>query len=264
MTTHSRQVNMKFPTDMNQLAHDVEDVLRDVREHVILSVEKYSMQIAFILMSITSAILVFGTVYVWCFHHPPKYNEDEKTQENKKKGQRDDVVNDKKKKVDMKDVKNDVVEDDIQSSAKKANKSPSRIPARQNSRQNGVNSGSAHRHNSSGAEDSQDDSSLDVRDRHDSDVMPEADVSFESDVSKLKPVNGGLKLNTAAASAAAAAQDMKRQDSSPRESPKPKSPKSAFLPNSQSDDVRRRKTSSSNNNNESPVKSKIPVRLQSH
>lgn len=35
-----------------------------------MSVERYSLGIAFVLMAITTAILVIGTLYVWCFHHP--------------------------------------------------------------------------------------------------------------------------------------------------------------------------------------------------
>lgn len=60
----------KFKHEVEEVLHDVEEVFNDVKEHVILSVRDFSLQIAFILMGVTSMILVIGTVYVWCFHHP--------------------------------------------------------------------------------------------------------------------------------------------------------------------------------------------------
>lgn len=55
---------------VEEVIHEVEEALNGVREHMILSVRDYSLQLAFILMTVTSVILVIGTVYVWCFHHP--------------------------------------------------------------------------------------------------------------------------------------------------------------------------------------------------
>lgn len=60
----------KFTHEVEEVLHEMEGVFHDVKEHMILSVRDYSLQIAFVLMGITSAILVIGTVYVWCFHHP--------------------------------------------------------------------------------------------------------------------------------------------------------------------------------------------------
>ncbi|XP_060566431.1 uncharacterized protein LOC132725341 [Ruditapes philippinarum] len=73
----------KFKHDVEEVFHDVEEVFHDVKEHMILSVRDFSIQIAFVLMGITSAILIIGTVYVWCFHHPkrPKKSEDSKDHE---------------------------------------------------------------------------------------------------------------------------------------------------------------------------------------
>lgn len=67
----------KFTHEVEEVLHEVEEVFHDVKEHMILSVRDYSLQIAFVLMGITSAILVIGTVYVWCFHHPKTLNRKE-------------------------------------------------------------------------------------------------------------------------------------------------------------------------------------------
>lgn len=71
-------------TEFNKFTHEVEEVFQEVKQHVILSVRDFSIQIAFVLMGITAAILVIGTVYVWCFHHPKHSDEhDENESESK-------------------------------------------------------------------------------------------------------------------------------------------------------------------------------------
>ncbi|XP_052779063.1 uncharacterized protein LOC128216518 [Mya arenaria] len=66
----------KFTHEVEEAFHDVEEVFRDVKDHMILSVRNHSYMIALFLMSLTSAILVFGTIYVWCFHRGHPYRED--------------------------------------------------------------------------------------------------------------------------------------------------------------------------------------------
>ena len=43
-----------------------------MKEHVILTVEHHSLVIALALMALTTAVLLIGTLYMWCFHHPSK------------------------------------------------------------------------------------------------------------------------------------------------------------------------------------------------
>lgn len=80
----------KFTHEVEEVLHEVEEVLHDVKEHMILSVRDYSLQIAFVLMGITSAILVVGTVYVWCFHHPKRLNRKDGGQLKQKQLERSD------------------------------------------------------------------------------------------------------------------------------------------------------------------------------
>jgi len=67
----------QFTHDVEEAFHDVEEAFQDVKEHVILSVRNHSYMIAIFLMSLTSAILVFGTIYMWCFHRGHPYHEED-------------------------------------------------------------------------------------------------------------------------------------------------------------------------------------------
>lgn len=84
----------KFKHDVEEVFHEVEEAFHEVKEHMILSVRDYSFQIAFFLMAVTSAVLVIGTVYVWCFHHPknPHADESEAKKSSKKDRHAENVI----------------------------------------------------------------------------------------------------------------------------------------------------------------------------
>ena len=62
---------------MSKFTHEVEEKFHDVKEHVLLSVEHHGFLIAAALMGLTSAILLIGTIYVWCFHCGHGHHEEQ-------------------------------------------------------------------------------------------------------------------------------------------------------------------------------------------
>ncbi|KAH3881400.1 uncharacterized protein LOC127880401 [Dreissena polymorpha] len=67
----------KFKHGVEEAFHEVEEAFNEAKEHMILSVRNHSYMIALLLMSITSAVLVFGTIYVWCYHRGHSFSEEE-------------------------------------------------------------------------------------------------------------------------------------------------------------------------------------------
>ena len=67
----------EFTHNVEEVFHDAGEVFQDVKEHVLLSVRSHTYMVAFSLMALTSAILVFGTIYVWCFHHGRPHRTEE-------------------------------------------------------------------------------------------------------------------------------------------------------------------------------------------
>ncbi|KAL4226116.1 hypothetical protein ACF0H5_014103 [Mactra antiquata] len=66
---------MTIDEEISKFTHEVEEVFQEVKQHMIVSVRDYSIQIAFVLMGITTAILILGTIYVRCFHHPKRTSD---------------------------------------------------------------------------------------------------------------------------------------------------------------------------------------------
>lgn len=95
----------KFTHDVEEAFHDVEEVFQDVKDHVLLSVRSSTYMIAFLLMAVTAAILVLGTVYVWCFHHGRPHREQEEVKEKKETAQNAKSVSKKKSKLKLPTVR---------------------------------------------------------------------------------------------------------------------------------------------------------------
>lgn len=117
---------MTFDEEIHKLQQELENKFRDVRDHVIVSVRNYSMWIAFLLMGVTSLILVIGTLIVWYRHRHSNQTERE---EDESKGHGTRVISKEKVKSNVSENNNHVNNGTVKVSG---NDSPvkSRIPVR--------------------------------------------------------------------------------------------------------------------------------------